>query len=620
MFSQQKISIKCSVYILIIAVFFVSTSGFAQKKPTADTVFFLANKKGLLGKIGKSVSVNQIPDILPDNGASKNEEEFAPYRGKVIRKILIQKLGFNKSVYDTLNNKKTFLTNLGDAFHTSTRKQVIRNNLFFAEGDSLQPNLLADNDKFLRDLSFLQDAKILVSDSYVNSDSVDIIIVSKDVFPIGGSLSEVSADKVIFEMNDDNLLGSGDRIQIQNLVDVNRDPSFGFGAEYRKRNISGTFINLTIGYNNQNPTFNTGRREEKSVYVRGELPLVSPYHSITGAFELSRNSTVNRYIDDSIYQTFNQYSYTSIDAWIGLSIGAKRNLRYNFSTRKKELISLRLLNRDFSNVPTITSVKYDSRYTDLRGLLTTYTIFQQDFYHTNFIYGFGRNEDIPEGFNLSFTGGWTNQNEFSRLYFGADYQRSYFGDYSRFLNYNIKLGGYYNNKRLEDISFLASVESFTKLRKLGASTWYLRHFLSGSFTQQFNTFLNDPLRLSSIYGLPVSRDPTTISSGRVTINLESVFYNTWSFVGFRFAPFGFANFSYLKNTGKAILEGDFYSAIGAGVRTRNENLVFGTMELKAFYFPRTIDNMRQWNVTFTTDLKFRYSTQLVRRPDVVQVN
>ncbi len=606
--------------LLIYISFFLAIPTIAQTNQSADTLFFLANKKGLLGKIGKSVSVNQIPAVLPDNGASKNDEEFLPFRGKIIRKILIQKLGFNKSVYDSLNNKKTFLSNLGDVLHTSTKKQIIRNNLFFSEGDSLYPNLLADNDKFLRDLSFLQDAKIMVSDAYVNSDSVDIIVVSKDVFPIGGSLSEASADMAVFEVNDDNLFGTGDRIQIQTLFDTRRNPSFGFGAEYRKRNLGGTFINLTLGYNNQNPTFNTGLREEQAIYLKGELPLVSPYHSITGAFELSSNKTFNRYSNDSTYQKFNQYSYQNLDAWIGFSIGAKKQLKYNFSTRKKELLSVRLLNRDFSNVPTITSITYDSRYTDLRGVLSTYTIFQQDFFHTNFIYGFGRNEDIPEGFNLSFTGGWTNQNEFSRLYVGADYQRSYFGNKNNYLNYNLKLGGYYNNNRLEDISFLASAESFTKLRRLGSSTWYLRHFISGSFTQQINTFLNDPLRLSSIYGLPVNRNPTTISSGRATINMESVFYNTWSIAGFRFAPFGFANISYLKNSGSPILEGDWYSAVGAGIRSRNENLVFGTMELKAFYFPRTIDNMKQWNVTFTTDLKFRYSTQLVRRPEVVQVN
>jgi hypothetical protein len=613
------ILVKISYFVCFLVIFLIAFPSFSQTVK-ADTVFFLANKKGLLGKIGKSVSVNQIPDVLPDNGASKNEEEFLPFKGKIIRKILIQKIGFNKSIYDTANNKKTFLTNLGDALHTSTRKQVIRNNLFFAEGDSLYPNLLADNDKFLRDLSFLQDAKILVSDAYVNADSVDIIIVSKDVFPIGGSLSEATTEMAIFELNDDNLFGSGDRIQIQNLFDSRRNPNFGFGAEYRKRNIAGTFINLTLGYNNQNPSFNTGRREEQSVYIKGELPLVSPYHSITGAFELSRNSTANRYVNDSIYQKFDQYSYSNLDAWLGFSIGARSQLKYNFLTRKKELISFRLLNRDFNKVPTITSTNYDSRYTDLRGVLSSFTVFQQDFYHTNFIYGFGRNEDIPEGFNLSFTGGWTNQNDFSRLYLGVDYQRSYFGNNSKYLNYNIKLGGYYNKNRLEDINFLASVEAFTKLRKLGNSTWYLRHFFSGSFTQQINTFLNDPLRLSSIYGLPVSRNPSTISSGRVTVNMESVFYNTWSLAGFRFAPFGFANFSYLKTSGGELFNGDFYSAIGAGVRTRNENLVFGTMELKAFYFPRTIDNMKQWNITFTTDLKFRYITQLVRKPDVVQVN
>ena len=616
---NRIILIKIRYFLCFLLIFLIVTPSFSQSIKE-DSVFFLANKQGLLGKIGKSVSVNSLPSSLPNNGAFNNESIFLPFKGKIIRKILIQKLGFNKSIYDTLNNKKTILTKLGDALHTSTRKQVIRNNLFFSEGDSLYPSLLADNDKYLRDLSFLQDAAILVSDEFISKDSVDLIVVAKDVFPLGGSLSEASTDMVIFEMNDDNLFGSGDRIQIQHLIDSRRKTNYGFGAEYRKRNLGGSFINLTMGYNNQNPSFNSGRREEQSIYIKGELPLVSPYHSITGAFELSNNSTKNLYVEDSLYQKFDQYSYNILDTWIGLSIGARSQLKYNFFTRKKQLISIRLVNRDFSSVPTITAKTYDSRYTDLKGVLSSFTIFQQDFYHTNFIYGFGRNEDIPEGFNLSFTGGWTNQHQFTRLYVGADYQRSYFGKNSRYFNYNIKLGGYYNNSRLEDIAFLASAEAFTKLRKLGNSTWYLRHFISGSFAQQINTFLNDPLRLSSIYGLPVSRNPTTISSGRTTINMESVFYNTWSLAGFRFAPFGFANFSYLKTSGAAIFNGEFYSTFGAGVRTRNENLVFGTMELKAFYFPRTIDNMRHWNITFTTDLKFRYSTQLVKRPDVVQIN
>ncbi len=585
-----------------------------------DTVFFLANKKGLLGKIGKSVSISNLPNNLPKNGTIKNEDEFLPYKGKIIRKIIIQKLGFNKSVYDTSNNNISFFNKIGDALHTSTKQQIIRNNLFFSEGDSLYPNLLADNDKFIRDLSFLQDAKIRIDPFYIQTDSVDIIVFAKDVFPIGGSLSEASTDLLSFEINDDNLLGSGNRIQVQHLFDSKRNPTYGFDIEFLKRNIAGTFINIAVGYNNQSPNFNTGKREEQSIFIRGNLPLVSPYHSITGAFDISSNQTFNRYMADSIHKKLYNYNYRNIDAWIGLSIGARKQLKYNFSSRKKQLIALRMLNRNFLTVPTITATNYDSRYTDLRGVLVSYSKFEQDFYHTNFIYGFGRNEDIPEGFNLTYTVGWTNQNDYPRLYFSADYQRSYLNRKNAYLNYTIKIGGYYNKNRIEDFTFLASAEKFTKLRRLGSSNWYSRHFINGSFTQQINTFLNDPVRLSSIYGLPLINNPNTRSSGRATVNAETVFYNTWGFFGFRFAPFCFANISYLKISGMPFFKGDLYSAVGTGFRTRNENLVFGTLELKLYYFPRTVDNMNQWNFTFTTDLKFKYNSQFINMPDVIRLN
>jgi hypothetical protein len=78
--------------------------------------------------------------------------------------------------------------------------------------------------------------------------------------------------------------------------------------------------------------------------------------------------------------------------------------------------------------------------------------------------------------------------------------------------------------------------------------------------------------------------------------------------------------SFLMETSQPIRKGDLYSAIGAGVRTRNENLVFGTMELRASFYPRTINNMPVWNITFNTALQYKYNSTLVRRPDFVAVN
>ncbi|MDE3252130.1 MAG: hypothetical protein KGO92_04940 [Bacteroidota bacterium] len=583
----------------------------------------MAKKKGLLGKIGRSLSVNNPEILLPEEGAVKNEAVFNPFRGKIIRKILLEQAGFNKSVNDTSLEIRNLLNDIGNKLHPGTKEKVIKRNLFFSPGDSLYPYLLADNERFLRELSYLQDARILAREIPGETDSVDVIIITKDVFPLGGSLEEGSEKSASFEVNDDNLLGSGNKIRVRNLIDASRTPSYGLGFEFLKRNIAGSFINLTLGYRNESPAFNSQRREENNLYLLGDLPLVSPYHAWTGGFEIARHFTQNGYLSDSLYQSDVKYSYRIFDGWVGYNIGARKQLTQNFKSRLKRVIALRGIHRSFLSIPSLYQTKYDSRYSNLVSVLGSMTIFEQDYYHTNFLYGFGRNEDVPEGFSISLIGGWTNRNDISRPYAGFEYNRNYFSQRKNYINYTLRLGTYYNNKStgFEDMSLFTSVDYFTKLRKLGTGKWYLRHFISGSFTQLARTKLNDPLRLTSDYGIPELINPTDLeASTRISLNAESVFYNTWKLVGFSFAPFGFTSFTYLKSIGRNVNTGDVYSALGAGVRTRNENLVFGTMELKAYYYPRITGTMNQWNITFNTDLRFKYNSQLFKKPDFAVLN
>jgi hypothetical protein len=616
--------IACRLYsyrFLIVLTLYcgVSLETRAQRQTLADTVFFLANKKGLLGKIGRSLSVNNPDPILPADGPEKNEAAFVQYRGKLIRYIFIQKIGFDKSVNDTGKVARSIFSDIGAALHTTTAKRVILNNLFFSEGDTLYPALLADNERYLRQLSYLQDARITIRETELDPKAVDVIVICKDVFPIGGSMDAGSAKSVSFEVNDDNLFGTGNRVQVQHFFDMDRKPHYGFGAEFLKRNLNGSFINLAAGYLTQAPAYNSGRREEKTVYVNGELPLVSPYHSWTGAFEIATHYTQNSYLTDSLYNSDFRYNYRLLDGWFGHNIGARRQLKDNLKSRFRKLVSIRGIHRTYYAVPDIVKNTYNINYSNLVSILGSFTIFEQDYYHTNFLYGFGRNEDVPEGFSLSFTAAWSNRSNVSRPYFGFSYDRSYFSRSKDYWNYTVRLGAYYNNARIEDISFLSSFDFFSKLRALGGH-WYLRHFFSGSFTQLINTVQNEPLRLSSDYGIPQLNEPALKASSRLTFNGESVFYNTWKFLGFSFAPFVFANVTYLKPIGRQIDMGDIYTAVGGGVRTRNENLVFGTMELKAYYYPRLTWNLTPWNITFNTDLRFRYVSQLVRRPDFVIVN
>jgi hypothetical protein len=82
----------------------------------------------------------------------------------------------------------------------------------------------------------------------------------------------------------------------------------------------------------------------------------------------------------------------------------------------------------------------------------------------------------------------------------------------------------------------------------------------------------------------------------------------------------FANLTYIRTVGDPIANGDIYSSIGSGMRVRNENLIFGTIELKAFYFPRTNLQVSPWNISLITNLRYKYNSSIISKPDFVQIN
>jgi len=588
-----------------------------QSKPK-DT-FFLAKKKGLLGKIAKSISQNTPDDVLVD-ATTKNINTYLPHKNKIIRNIYYSHLKFGASIGDTNRVKNNFLIDAANAVHASTKNKTIYNNLFFAKGQALSPNIMADNERYLREISFLQDARFFVLPSALDTSMVDVWVLFKDVFAISGE-ANATGKSVFADVKNDNLFGTGQRLLIQNLFDMDRRPNYGFGVEYLKRNINGSFFDVAVGFQNLGRTFNTGRKEETNLSLKIDLPLVSPYFLWTGAAEAAIKYTYNRYNTDSIYQQDTKYKFNNFDIWAGYNITFKTFFDESVIRKPKQFVAIRIAHRQFQDIPNHFKQTYNTLYADVRSVLAAYTFFKQEYYRTNYLYGFGRNEDVPEGYSYSFLGGWANRENVSRPYVGLDLQRYFFTSRKGYYNYNVRVGTYFNQGKIQDASILLSLESFTRLRKLGNSNWSVRHFFGGSITHQYRTFLDDPISLNSIYGIQqFKRDSTTEAFGRFTINLESVFFNSWKLAGFSFAPFAFSNFSFVRTFRKSFASGEGYAAIGAGIKSRNENLVFGTMELKGFYFPRTTGLMTPWNITFSTNLRFRYNSQYIKRPEFVSVN
>jgi hypothetical protein len=578
--------------------------------------FFLLRYKGFLGRLGKSITRDTA---APDPNLQRIDLFYARFQGRTIRHIILRQLDFGVPLNDTTKSFKNSLTNLADAVHHNTRDRIIRNNLFFKEGDTLLPILIADNERHLRDQAFLGDAKIVVQRVKGTRDSVDVFVLTKDVLSIGGQFKLGNLNRMRVAAREDNFLGRGDRVQLSGFYDRLRSNQFGSGVEYDARNIAGSFVDGSFGFQDFASTFNTGHRQETTIFSRFVKPLVNPYMKWTYALEGAWHRNNNGYFSDSLFKNDYQYEYYNIDAWGGLNLSAHALNSDIEDDRLRALIGLRFLHQEFSEVPKKYQEQYYYQYANITGVLASMSLFRQDFYKTQYIYGFGRNEDVPEGLNVSLTSGYTNKQQRTRPYFGLDVNLNYFSHHKNYFNYTFRAGGYSYKRKYEDVSLLFSVDFFTRLRNL-SRTWKLRTFITASLTTQLNKQLNEPLLLESQYGLPEYQNIFLGGDHRLTIKAESVFFNDFSFIAFRFAPFIFGNGSLITPEDQKLDKTKLYSTVGAGIRSRNESLVFGTLELRVFYFPGKNFNGDSFRVDFNTNIRFKYSSQLVRRPDFIVVN
>jgi len=546
---------------------------------------------------------------------TKSETYFNSYHGKVIRHIITKELGFEKTFTDTSSRIKYFGIKVLNALHTDTKGWVIRSNLFFRENSVLNAYLMADNERYLRSLNFIQDARILVDSVSGSNDSVDVQIITKDLFTITGVLDVNGISRVRTKIAENNLMGMGQGLQYTALFDRSRRPFYGYELLYSKNSIANTLINGTIGYTLINTGRSTGTEEEKAFYVRLERPLVSPYSKLAGGLEVSYNHSENYYNKPD--SQFYNYRYNLYDVWGGYNLGVTKLLKSDNKIRDRSFFALRYLRNNFVELPFQVGDKFDPLYNTRNAVLAELTLFRQDFYKTNYIYGFGTTEDIPYGFNIALTGGWYQQLFLKRAYAGINANYFIVTHRGEFMQYIVQAGGFRNHK-WEDASVLLGANMFSKLYYY--KNWKIREHIKFSYTQQFNRVTFEPLKIDNPYGLEYFSSDSLWGQRRATLYAETVVFLKRKVLGFQIAPFTFADLSLLTPEKAVLNKSDLYSGLGGGIRTRNENLIFGTIQLKMTYFPRRGDRNNVFKISIQSNLRFRYNSRYIKAPDIIQLN
>jgi len=548
---------------------------------------------------------------------TRSESPFRPYEGKIIRHIYLRGYGFEQTFTDTSKRLQYKGTQLLNHLHRKTRDFVIRNNLFIKEGMPVNAYKLADNERLIRTLNFIQDARILVVPLPDIPDSVDLVVITKDLFSISGAIGALNASPAGFRGNisEDNFLGMGQRTQLGINLEQNRSPHFGAQLLYGMTNIGGSFVNATASYTEINNDLYPGQPDAKAWFVQLNRPLYAPYAHLAGGF------TIGLFQDFNVYHfpdsNFFKYKYYTHDGWIGWNLGSRRFLD-NTSVRDRRFLAFRYFRDAFDTVPYQVGKSYNFRFNDKEAALVSFTFFRQDFYKTNYIYGFGTTEDLPVGYNIAVTGGWYRQLNQNRLYTGIDANGYLTTNGGAFYQLFLRSGLFLNHGQGQDASVLLGTSYYSPLYVFPALK--IRQYLNFSYTRQFNRVGIDPLTIDNVFGLRYFTGDSTYGDQRVTLHSETTFFTNYKLLGFKFAPFVFGDLSLLTPEKESLYKSNLYDGVGAGIRARNENLVFNTIELRMVYFPQRTQQNNSFKLIFTTGLQFRFNSVYVRQPDVVLLN
>lgn len=588
--------------VLFVCLAMAVAKGYGQDDSTKNRL--LDNK--LSQEVLRNITRRQKSDTVK---SIKSEEPFLPYTGKIIRNITIRHIGFERSIYDSTRSFKSSMTQIANSLHSDTRESTIRDNLFIRKNKPLNPYLLADNERYLRDLDFILDSKILVYPVHGSPDSVDVEVRTRDIFSLGVTGRVHGIDEVTVGLYDANLLGMGQRLQVDVAFEVDRQPFTGFDLLYRKSSIGGSLVNATLGYTQIDNGRSLGEENEFAYFLRLDRPLVSPYSRLAGGLEISQNKSVNVYrTADSL---FRQYRYNMQDVWVGYNFGIHSRTR----NRNRHFVALRYFRQHYSQQPVQPESRALSIYNDQRSLLGEVTFYRQNFYKTRYLYGFGRTEDVPYGQTVSLTSGWMNELGHDRLYAGASIVKGIVRESGTFYTAEAGVGTFFDHSSANDAFVFANLLHYNKL--LQFTRFKIRQMTRVGYAKAFNNQLRELLSLNN--ELTGFRADSLYGYQRVFLRTETTLFTNWSLIGFRFAPFLSLENAWLKQKDTNGL-GDFYWGTTGGIRIRNENLIFGTIEFRAFYFPNPPEGFDPLSFKITTNVRLKYSGSFVRPPSLVQYN
>ncbi len=564
-----------------------------------DALRIRARKNLLTRSLYNAVLVQKLGERSADKEFDSPEAEYLPFQGKTIRQVRLLKVDVLKGVIqDTVQVTNGNFSRILNRLHVKTRDNVIYRNLLFESGDSLDAMILADNERILRSLQFIEDARFQILP--VNGgQEVDIVVITKDVFSLGLTPNITSPDVFRGEIYERNLLGWGSELKYTLYYDARKSPTTGYDLQYNITNIQGSFIDGLFNYN---------QAFDNKFYRAGfEKQFLTPQTRYAGSFEAGQLSQVHEQV---ILDTLSRFHYTTnyLDFWAG------RSFQVGGEKSRRNLIIEGRLRRDRVLERPYVSPDSNHFYHGADLILGSISFREIRYYKSNLMLSFGTTEDIPVGFLYQLTAGIELEEFKHKPYLGLEYIHNVALERWGFVGIGVGMGGFYYDDNLREGVVRLNSAYFTPLLK-----WQRFRFRNIANLNLTLGIRRRPAELITLNGEIRALSADQIQgTHRFTLSLESVAFSPWVWAGFRFAFYTFSDVGFLSETSKILTGENFYGSLGIGCRIRNESLVFNTLILRLAFFPRLPEGVRPWTFNIASRNPMLFTSIGGFKPSIIE--
>ncbi len=603
-FTIRNILFTCVIYILSIC--FTPTSTVGQNKSPKDSTKTNSIPKYLKDRAETNYLYKKLYEwlvISNDSNLKKNVylsnwlEQNKKYDHKIIRSIKIKQISpFSKMIIDTIGISMSPLEKSISKIRFETRKSVILNHLTFKKGEFSNADKLKDSERLLRSQDYITDALIFIQPAVYDSSMVDVIVFVQDNYPYGATLSV--NNNITAGIYSKNVLGYG--IQLEHMLYRSSNTKYGLSEKLIWNNIYGTYITLSANYSNMYNQHYYKIGTQKRFYTR------EVKHA--GGFNLTQNYHIPNYGNDSINLIERNFDYTFQDYWLGKSYLIRTD---NFFDHSNITLYGQIILSEYYNLPD--DLLQKPYYLPNIYTFGSISFSKRDYYKNKLIYNFGRTEDVPYGFLASLTYGFNHNQWVNRNYLGAHFSygkaiipnKGYFywsSDFQSFLN----------KTSAEDTRIKLQVKYISSLMNVGIHRW--RSFLSGQYLSGFNNTNPQYIYLNEANnGISALRSKALRGTKKMVLSAESIFFSSKEILGFSMAFYSFYDMGWISGNTK-LFKTKTYSSLGAGIRLRNNHLVFNTIQIQLAYFPNIPPGGTEYDFRLTSEQVDRFNLFMPRKP------